>query len=95
VARVESLTLRELLLDHPPEIEISNAGMGVNMVRCPTILEAQAADKHLWRILCDLIMERNWSMDDSAVAYCAASPPYEDSQLPSYGFPPVSPQPQQ
>lgn len=34
-------------------------------LRVPSILEAQAADRHCWQVIQDLMDNRSWSMDDS------------------------------
>ena len=34
-------------------------------LRSPNILEAQAADKHLWFIIGELVMDKGWSLDQA------------------------------
>ena len=34
-------------------------------LRCATVLEAQAADKHVWSVISELMNEREWAMDDA------------------------------
>ena len=34
-------------------------------LRTPSIMEAQAADKHLWFLIGELVMDKNWSLDQA------------------------------
>ena len=105
--RLETSGLSALLLDDPPSLEISNAGMGINAIRnllavhdyavamcngahlanlkayshkflafltqrvdadsglrCASVTESQSADRQIWQTISDLMLEREWSMDE-------------------------------
>ncbi|CAE7194755.1 unnamed protein product [Symbiodinium sp. CCMP2592] len=68
-ARIETLQLSDLLLDEPPQIDINDSTMGISMIR--RLLEvhdnalALAADKHLWSCIFQLVIEKEWQVNDA------------------------------